>query len=308
MTIVLIALAAYGLRDPSPIGYFRSAEAEDRFKAAYDEAMDALPEPDRTLDVRTGYGVVRLYHFEGADPQAAPLVLLPGRASASPVWADNLPGLLEVRSVYTIDLLGEPGMSVQESPIETSEDHANWLHEVLAELPEEEFHLFGLSIGGWTAMNLAVHRPEMVASVSLLDPVMVFSDMSGQAVLRSIPASVKWFPKSWRDGFNSWVANDAPVEDEPIADMIEAGMQSYVLKLGAPQRISESQLESTEIPVLAILAEDSRMHDANAAADVAREALPDATVKVYSGASHAINGEHPEEITADLKAFLDGLE
>ena len=38
----------------------------------------------------------------------APLVLLPGRASASPVWEDNLPALLGIGDVYTIDLLGEP--------------------------------------------------------------------------------------------------------------------------------------------------------------------------------------------------------
>jgi hypothetical protein len=64
--------------------------------------MADLPQPQRTVDVRTRFGVVRLYRFAGAQPTKAPLLLLPGRASASPVWADNLPGLLKLRSVYTM--------------------------------------------------------------------------------------------------------------------------------------------------------------------------------------------------------------
>ncbi len=304
----LVAIIATGvafvLRDPSPVGYFTSAQAQDRFIAAYQRAMADLPKPDRTIDVRTTYGVVRLYRFDGADPAAAPLLLLPGRSSASPVWADNLPSLLRVRSVYTVDLLGEPGMSVQQRPIGSAHDHAQWLHEVLLSLPEPRIHLFGLSIGGWTAANLAVHRPDKVAGLILLEPAMVFADMSPQAVVRSIPASVRWFPKSWRDGFASWTANGAPVEDVPVAEMIEAGMQTYVLKVSGPARITEAQLGGLRIPTLVILAGQSRMHDTGSAADVARRAVPGATVKVYPQASHAINGEYPDEIAADVAAFL----
>jgi pimeloyl-ACP methyl ester carboxylesterase len=32
--------------------------------------------------------------------------------------------------------------------------------------------------------------------------------------------------------------------------------------------------------------------------------MPGATVKVYPEASHAINGEHPDRIAADIAAFL----
>jgi pimeloyl-ACP methyl ester carboxylesterase len=303
--VALIAAAtAYGLRDPAPVGYFTSAAAQDRFLTAYDEAMAELPAPDRTLDVRTTYGVVRLYHFAGADAGAAPLLLLPGRASASPVWADNLPSLLRIRSVYTVDLLGEPGMSVQTRPIDDPADHALWLHEVLSQLPEPRVYLLGLSIGGWTAANLALHRPEKVAGVVLIEPVLVFAGLSVGVIVRSIPASVRWFPRSWRDSFASWTANGAPVEDVPVARMIEAGMQSYALKVSAPTRPSEKRLATMRPPALVLLAGASRMHDADAAAEVAGRTLPDAGVRVYPDASHAINGEFPERIATDVAAFL----
>ncbi|GAA0255373.1 alpha/beta hydrolase [Cryptosporangium japonicum] len=302
--IALVLGTAYALKDPSPIGYFTSGDAQNRFLAAYDDAMDEMPTPDRTLDVRTTYGVVRLYRFAGADPGAEPLVLLPGRASASPLWADNLPSLLKRRSVYTIDLLGEPGYSVQQRPITTPADHARWLHEALLALPEPRVHLLGWSIGGWTAANLAVREPAKIASVALFDPVVVFGDLSGQAVIRSLPASVKWFPKSWRDSFASWTANDAPVEDEPVARMIEEGLQSYVIKLSAPTRPTDEQLRSLRMPTLVVFGGESRMHDPKAGAENARRVLRHGTVKSYDDASHAVPAEYPDRVAADVDRLL----
>lgn len=300
----IVLLAALAMRSPSPVGHWNSAEGRDRFSQTYADAFAELPEPDQTLDVRTDFGVVRAYRFAGAGDASAPLVLLPGRASASPVWADNLPVLLEIGDVYTVDLLGEPGMSVQDRPIEDDDDQALWLHQALDGLPEDGFHLVGLSIGGWTAVNLAVRQPELIGTVTVIDPVFVFADISPGAIVRSLPASLPWLPRSWRDGFNSWTAGGAPVEDVPVAEMIEAGMQHYTLRLPQPARISEEELGRLDVPVLAIIAGDSVMHDAEEAAKTAARALPDAEVRLYPGASHAINGERPQEIASDIAGFV----
>ncbi|RRR98457.1 alpha/beta fold hydrolase [Glycomyces terrestris] len=303
VVLALVLAAAFGLRTPSPVGHWDGAEGQDAFMAAYEEAFEDMPEPAQTLDVRTDFGIVRVYRFDGRDG-GAPLVLLPGRASATPVWADNLPSLLEISDVYTLDLLGEPGMSVQERPITSDEDQAAWLHQTLEGLPEDEFDLVGLSIGGWTAANLALHHPDRIRTMTLVEPVYVFDDMPWGTVVRSIPAAFSWMPKSWRDGFNSYTAGGAPVEDVPVADMIEAGMQHYRLKLPQPTRIGEDRLEAIEMPVLVIIAEESVMHDPATAAETAERALPDGTVHRYEEASHAVNGEYPDRLAEDLAAFL----
>ena len=300
--------AVAAMRDTSPVGHFTSAAAQDRFLAAYDKAMHILPPPDQTLDLRTDYGIVRVYRFNGsASTSQVPIVLLPGRASASPIWADNLPTLLRQAAVYTVDLLGEPGMSIQSRPMISAADQANWLHQVLIQLYEAQLDVLGVSIGGWTATNLAVHDSSKIRSIMLLDPVFVFGPISAAAIFRSIPASVRWFPRSWRDNFNSWTANGAAVEDVPAADMIEAGMQSYALKLPTPQQITEQQLNKLDLPVLTILAGRSRMHDSQAAAAVGQRTLLAGRVIMYPDASHAINGEYPEQIAQDIEEFRSGL-
>ena len=83
-------------------------------------------------------------------------------------------------------------------------------------------------------------------------------------------------------------------------------MQTYRLKLPIPGVIDPQRIAAVAAPTLVILAGASPMHDAAAAADVARRVLRHGTVKVYPGTSHAINGERPAEIAADIAAHLAG--
>ncbi|MFC7535258.1 alpha/beta fold hydrolase [Actinoplanes sp. GCM10030250] len=314
--IVVVALllftGGYIARGSSPVGHFTSAAGRDHFASAYQKAFVALPQPAATLDLRTTYGLVRVYRFAGAkpgvkpgaNPGAAPLMLLPGWAASSPMWADNLPSLLRLRTVYTVDLLGEPGGSIQDRPIESHADQADWLHQIIAALPEPQIHLVGMSFGGWTATNLVVHRPEKVAGLILIDPAVTFADLPLEVIVRSLPASVRWLPKSWRDGFNSWTAGGAPVEDSPLADLVESGMRNYAIQRPAPARFSAEQLGGITVPVLVILAGESVMHDSAEAARTASAELRHRTVLTYDGASHAVNGEQPDRIAADVAAFL----
>ncbi|WUJ74919.1 alpha/beta hydrolase [Kribbella soli] len=285
------------------IGTWSSAAGREDYRDKYDAALRDLPTPTTVRDVSTEYGQVRVYRFAGA-PGPAPLVLLPGTSSGTPVWADLLKHLLAITDVYAIDLLGEPGMSVQTSPITSDEGKAAWLDQTLEALPEQRFNLLGLSIGGWTAMNLAVRRPERVATVTTLDAVNVYDGIPPGTVLRSLPAAVKWLPRSWRDRFNSYTAGGKPVEHVPVADMIESGMKNYTIRQPQPRRITEEQLAALPMPVLAIIAGRSVMHRPATARSTAERALRTKTVAFYPDASHAISGEYPAEIAADLRTFL----
>ncbi|MFB8387482.1 alpha/beta fold hydrolase [Microbacterium sp. NPDC055910] len=291
----------------APVGHFRSADGHDAYLAAYDAALAEGPAVSEAVSVPTSAGDVHVLRYDATDPSAQdadPLLLLPGTQSGAPMWVDNVPALSAERPVYVIDLLGQPGRSIPSRPIETHEDDARWLAEVVDSLPGEPV-VMGHSLGGWIAMNLAVHEPDAADRVIVIDPVQTFGDLSLAAVVRSLPASVPWTPRSWRDDFASWTANDAPVEDEPVADMIEAGMQHYALGAPAPARFSDKQLAAVDARVLVIMAGESRMHDAAAAGETAERVLADGTVLTYDGASHAITGEEPDRIARDVEAFLD---
>lgn len=299
--------AAFTARGSSPVGHWRSAAGRATYFAAYDATFADLPHPAATLDVRTDYGVVRVYRFTGHGTARCPLLLLPGTTSGAPMWADNLPSLLQIGDVYALDLLGEPGHSIQDRPISDDADKAAWLAQVIAALPEQSVHLVGLSIGGWTALNLALHHPDGIAGVSLLDPVVSFADIPWATIVRSPAAVLPWLPRSWRDAFTSYVSGGAEVEDMPVAHMIEAGMAHYRMTAPPPTRITPERLGELTVPVLAIIAGRSVIHDPSQAAETARAALPDGRVVVLADASHALSGEYPAEIAALIADFVAEL-
>lgn len=312
--IVLVGAAGFTLfYDDGSVSSFVNQEGKAEFIEVYDEAMSHLPEPVEERQISTTFGEVKVYKFEGESMTGrAPLLLLPGKSASTPMWESNLDSLIKDRPVYTIDLLGEPGMSVETARIENVQDQAVWLKELIIALDEPQIHVLGLSFGGWSAVNLLVHEEvPQIASLILVDPVYVFDTIPLKMVLLSIPASVPIIPKSIRDRMLSYISGEAEIdEDEPTAKLIETGMRSFKSKLPMPLKIKENQLDAINIPVLAIIAGKSTMHHPEKAAAVAEESLShvNSKVVVFEEASHAINGEYPEELADAIRQFITPMD
>lgn len=290
----------------SETGHFISKAGEAEFKNAYNEAMALIPKPNETKDIQTKYGTVRVYYFtEEKNRDEEPIVLLPGRSASTPMWEPNLEGLMKERPIYAIDLLGEPGMSIQTVAIDNRQVQAEWLNQVFEELNLDRAHIVGVSIGGWTAMNLARYYPERIASISLLDPVFVFAPISLKMIALSIPASVPAIPQAIREKMLSYISGGAKAdESEPIAKLIESAMRNYKLKLPAPDQISVEDLKKMDLPILALMAENSIMHNSKKAVKNGKKYAKDIDIESWPNASHAINGEYPEEVNSRILVFV----
>lgn len=290
------------------IGYFASAEGAANYFSAYHDGMTNLPEPTDQWDIDTDFGSVRVYRF--GDDSGTPLVLLPGRQAATPLWRANLPDLLQLRTVYTIDLLGEPGYSVQQKPISNDADQAAWLDQVFEGLRLQKAHLLGLSIGGWTAINFGLHYPDRVASMTLLDPAMSFAPVSLKMIIVSLGSVFPWLPQTLRHRLLSWMSGGSQSSnDVPEGRLISSGMRDFTLRLPTPRPFTDGQLQSLDLPVLAVIAGSSIIQNPQKALRRAKALLPQGTVEFWPDASHALNGEYPELIaqkTAELLAKVEG--
>lgn len=286
------------------IGYFVSREGRARFMSAYSAAMDLLPAPRAIHDIETGFGRVRVYQF--GTTQGSPIVLLHGRSGSTATWAPNIAALSARYRIYAVDLLGEPGCSVQMVPIRDGADQAKWIDETLAELKLDWVHLVGVSIGGWLAVNQSIHAAERVASVSLLDPVNVFARFSARVLLAATLAIVPFGSRSTRKWFLDWIGGGASVpDDDPIAHLIEIGIQEYRLAQPAPEYPSDSELRSMTMPVLALIAGRSVVQNPEQAMCRAKALIPEAEVELWHTASHAISGECAEQVNARIQRFVD---
>ncbi|QIS15429.1 alpha/beta fold hydrolase [Nocardia arthritidis] len=83
-------------------------------------------------------------------------------------------------------------------------------------------------------------------------------------------------------------------------------MRDFQQAQPVPVRPTEAQLAEIKIPVLAIMAGRSIVHDAERAAATART-IPGARVELWPEASHAINGEFPERIAECFAEFTAEL-
>lgn len=289
------------------IGYFRDAAGYARYRSAYQEGFDRLPPPLESVDVPTKFGTVRTYRFGSGT--GTPLVLLPGRQAATPMWGANLPDLLTIRPVITMDLLGEPGLSVQSEPLTDAADQAGWLAEAIGTVEPKPVHVLGVSIGGWSAVNLAVHQPDRVASLAVLDAPFVFGPISWKMVVVSLGSVIPGMPEPWRNKLLSWISGGVPTpENTPEGKLIASGMRDFAAFLPMTKQIAPEAISAITAPFLGIFAGRSIVHDAAKIAARAHDIAPTAQIEVWPEASHAINGEYPAEIAARLRRFLAAAE
>ncbi|SDQ72763.1 Pimeloyl-ACP methyl ester carboxylesterase [Tsukamurella pulmonis] len=302
--VVLGAVSAYLLRDPSPVGYWRSSDARATYLERYDRAFEELSAPAETRDVRTGYGIVRAYRFGERRPGTVPILLVPGRSSGVPMWADVLARLGD-REVYAVDALGDAGMSVQDRPLAGAADQAAWLVETLAGLGLDRVHLVGHSFGAWSAANLAVRAPERVATLTLWEPILVFAGLRWQMYAATLPSSLPFLPESWRRKGLAAIggADEGAAAASPIGAMIDAAAAGYRAALPTPAQPDDAALARLTMPVFVGLGGRSAVTDTAAAAERART-LPTATVRVWPEGTHSLPMEYPDELLAELSALI----
>jgi pimeloyl-ACP methyl ester carboxylesterase len=192
---------------------------------------------------------------------------------------------------------------VQDKPITGPDDEAHWLDDAVAGLGLDRVHLLGVSIGGWTAVNYAVRRPGRAASLALLDPVMTFAPIPVKALLVSAALFLP-VPEAVRRRVFSWISGRADV-DESLSEaaLISAGSTDFALRKAMPRSFTDDELQSLDMPVLALIAGRSVMLDAALATARARRLLPHGQIELWADASHAINGEYPAEIAERAGVF-----
>ncbi|WP_369371564.1 alpha/beta fold hydrolase [Promicromonospora sp. Populi] len=299
--ILLIAASSPG------VGHFRSLDGRQGYEDAYTAAMAGLPEPTETHDIQTSFGTVRAYAWVNAEnPDATPVVLLPGRAAAVPMWGENLPDYIQHRTVYAFDTLGDTGMSVQTVSMTSIADAARWVDEAMAGLEIDRAHLVGHSQGGGVAAAVAVRYPERLASLTMLEPVMTVGMMPLSVILNSIPVSLPFLPESWREAALNRIGGVEAEEvdpDDPLARLIRYGSGEYdASSIPSPTPLSDDELRGLQMPVYVAIASDSSLAGGEAGAEKA-QLIPDVQVKIWPNTTHSLPMQVAPALDAELETF-----
>ena len=271
------------------------------FTEAYDAALAAWPLPVRAHDIATSFGTTRVY--EAGPPGGRPMVLLPGGGATAASWYATAGPLASAGSrVYAVDIICDRGRSVPSAqPVRTRPQLVAWLTATMAGLGLDRADIAGHSYGGWIAAHHAVHAPDTVDRLLLLDASTVFAGFRPAYLLRSLPIFVQG-PKAmrrlldWETGGRSsglW------------ADLMSAPLDSRTQRLVLPKRPADAELAALAARTLVVIAGKARAHDPQRIEAEARRLVPEAVVEVLPEATHhTVPAQDAVAVNAALLRFL----
>ncbi|MFD4674384.1 alpha/beta fold hydrolase [Lentzea sp. NPDC058450] len=268
-------------------------KAADRYFATYEAIRSKWPVPSEELDVNTRFGTTRVRR----SGTGTPIVLLHGAMGTSLSWYPWVGELAARHTLYAVDMIGEPGRSVQTRPMESTDDEADWLADVLAGLGHEKVHLIGMSRGACLALNLATRRPAGVAGILAFEPGGFGIDFR-KFVLWSIGELSRWWLPA---AILRRISKGDPAVRHTMRPLVFRGMK-YKVQMAPLHVFTDDELRSIEVPTYFILGERSLIKARQLAARV-ESLVPRVRTEIVPRATHALNLEEPELTTARILAF-----
>lgn len=306
----LVADKAVAIVKPAPtVGHWRSQDGYRAYRAAYDAVMDTMPKPTRTHEVRTSYGSVRVYEWTAdadAPTDRLPVVMVPGIRSGAPMWNENLRHWLGKRTLYTMDAVGDAGLSTQAIPLTSYDDQGHWVEEVLAGLQLDRVHMLGHSFGGATATIHSLRHPKRVASLTLLEPVMVLHGLPASTYLWSTMLLLP-VPQSWKDRGLAEIGGTSVAEVRkrtPMSVMIDEGSKHYSSVTVMPRTLTDEEWQSMPMPIRTEIASDKSLTGGTEAAERAK-ALKKGPVTVRPNTTHSLPMQAADILGPELEQYWE---
>jgi 3-oxoadipate enol-lactonase/4-carboxymuconolactone decarboxylase len=239
-------------------------------------------------------------------PQGAPpLVLLHSIGTTSDMWTPCLGALAEQFRVVRVEARGhgDSPAAPRGMRCEIADLGADVLA-VLDELQLARVHLAGLSLGGMTAMWLAIHRPERVGRLALL------------CTSAYLPPAQGWLDRAATvraDGMDAiadavvahWITPPLAARDPALvarlrAMLIETDAESYAQCCEAIAGLDlRADLARIAAPTLVVAGEDDPASPPPHSRTIA-DAIANARLEIVTPAAHVVTYEQPGRIAALL--------
>ncbi|WP_159664691.1 alpha/beta fold hydrolase [Streptomyces mexicanus] len=284
----------------------RSGYDGDGFRAAYDGVMARWPAVRESVAVPTPFGTTWVTLCGPRD--APPLLLLPGGGGAtSASWYAQAADLARGHRVLAADIVGAPGRATPDGGRRprTVADLVAWLDALLDALGVGRVDLGGHSYGGWIALHYALRASGRVRRLVLLDPTRCFAGYRTAYLLHALPMMLRPSPHRVR-AFLEWETGGVPLDPDWLR-LQEAAAGFPAARPVTGPRPQAGALRALQVPVLLLLAGNSRTHDSHRVAARAGATLPRVETGVLPDVSHhALPQAAPAGLGRRLTGFLAG--
>jgi pimeloyl-ACP methyl ester carboxylesterase len=232
------------------------------------------------------------------------VVLLHGVGLDHTMWEPTAALLADGFTVIALDL---PGHGTR-PPARGRVVLADLADGVASEIPAGS-HLVGFSLGALVAQHLALHRPQLVATLTSVSSVCARTAEERTSVLARLRTAQADFPASAAVSLKRWyVGTDvdadrvARTEATLLANDIESFLGCYRVFATADAELAP-RLGHITVPALAVTGEN----DPGSTPEMTRRlaaALPDCRAVVVPEARHMLPVERPQALVDSLTTFL----
>ena len=275
---------------------YRTEAAGLRLQERYRQDLAQAPVPAEQLRLPTREG--ETFVLACGPEQAPPLVLLHGSGANSSTWFADLPAWSEHFRVYAVDLVGEPGLSAPSRPDLSTEAGALWLDDVFEGLGLERAAVVGMSLGGWTALDYAIRRPDRVTRLALMCPGGVGPQrrwrILGAALLSLFGRRGKHLSARLITGLNR-------PEDQAVLEAVVENFGQFRPRPADLPVFPDRALRGLDLPIQVTVGRRDLMFDSARTARRFAECAPHALVRELPGVGHAVMGQ-----TEPVLEFLRG--
>lgn len=284
----------------------------------------------RTATVRTeAAGEIALGYYEageaGGEGDAGaglPLVMLHGGGPGASSWSNFGPALPGFAQSFRTILVDQPGFGGSDKPAVVGNYYrfaADAVVALLDELGIERVHLLGNSLGGGTAMRLALSYPDRVGRLVLMGPgglsLNLFHADPTEGVQRLMEFGADPTPERLRAFISTMVVDQSLVTDELVAaryaDATAPGAQEAMRSMGMsfwnPETAEDGMLwrEAHRLRKHTLLTwgREDRVNPLDGAM-AALKLIPRASLHVFPNCGHWAQIEAAEEFREVATTFL----
>jgi 3-oxoadipate enol-lactonase len=254
-------------------------------------------------------GVHLAYRVDGAGADAPAVVLLHSLGTHMGMWAPQVGPLARRFRVVRYDCRGHGASDVAAGPL-TVERLGRDVIALLDHLEIERAHLCGISLGGLTALWLAVHRPERVDRVVLAntgarigsaeswDARIAAVERGGMAAVRDAVLA-RWVGEAFRASH--------PDVARVLGEMLDLTPPAGYVAACRALRDADLRADARTVrtPTLVVAGERDESTPP-ALGEELHAAIPGSALVVLPDAAHLSNVERPDEFTAIVARFLSG--
>jgi pimeloyl-ACP methyl ester carboxylesterase len=288
--------------------------SEDVERAAEASVASAAAPRTEVAELADGTKIAAL--LAGPPDATESIVFLHGLGGSQSTWASVLGHFAENYRIVAVDL---PGHGASDKPSPDSTDYsipglAAKLGELLEKMELSPAVLIGHSLGGATALQLALDRPKLVRALALVDSAALGSEISGELLDRVESAPSRDEARRLLELFfedrrfvlergidDMYAARIAPGADEAVKALAASAFTRYGQNLVLVDRLGE-----LEVPVLIVWGELDRVLPSTHAV-AAATALPTAWLEIMEGVGHVPQVEAAPAFASIVNRWLASI-